>query len=502
MEHYQRTQNLSESAREAGVDRKTARDYVRGKRKPGEARAHTWRTRPDPFEEVGEEVASMLESEPALRATSIFEELCRRYPGRFAEGQLRTLQRRVGEWKREHGRERRVEIYFAQEHEPGRLLQLDWFHPKSFEVSIAGEPFRHLLGHAVLTYSNWESVTVCRSESFPALKSMLQDALWKLGGVPRICQSDNSSTATHALTRKGKKRGLNTEYLSLVNHYGMRAETINVGAAHENGDVESSHGHLRAKIRDALALRGHADFPSLGEYRSWLDALTEGRNLCRTAKVGEEKAVLGRLPQSRLPEYREVPCRVNKYGMARIGKGSYSVPKELRDRELRARIYEHRLEVWEGDRCAMSCGHTGALRGGAYVDWRHLIVDLCRKPGAFARYRYREWFFPGEIWKRTYEHLEATYSEGRAGNDYVHLLAMNLEEGRERMEGLLQARLEGGEGLNLDLIRADLGQQQRSREICHQVGELRVDLGEYDRYLSEPIFGYEPALHGEEVCCG
>lgn len=60
----------------------------------------TWRTRKDPFEAVWPEILLWLQQDPDATVKSLMERLQRAYPGRFAEGQLRTLQRRIREWRR------------------------------------------------------------------------------------------------------------------------------------------------------------------------------------------------------------------------------------------------------------------------------------------------------------------------------------------------------------------------------------------------------------------
>jgi len=244
MKEYQNTDSISASAMKTGIDRKTAAKYIHAGEGPWEReRPRPWRTRKDPFDEVWPEVRGWLENNPKLEATTAFEDLQRRYPGVFEEGQLRSLQRRFRQWKMANGHQRKP-VFFEQEHEPARLLELDWFHPRDFEVTINGENYRHLICHCSLTYSNWEWAVPCRSESFASLKSCLQAAVWELGGVPQICQVDNSSTATHQLAKGSSKRGFNERFIGLLSHYGMSAKTIQVGAANENGDIESAHSHL------------------------------------------------------------------------------------------------------------------------------------------------------------------------------------------------------------------------------------------------------------------
>lgn len=63
------------------------------------AKVHNWRTREDPFKDVWTDILLWLQSEPDRTAKSMFQRLKEKYPGKFIEGQLRTLQRRVAEWR-------------------------------------------------------------------------------------------------------------------------------------------------------------------------------------------------------------------------------------------------------------------------------------------------------------------------------------------------------------------------------------------------------------------
>ena len=80
---------------------------------------HFWRTRKDPFDNVWPGVEEKLKINPGLEAKTLFEDLQRRYPGRFGDGQLRTLQRRVQVWRALQGPPR--EVSFPQVHKPGEL---------------------------------------------------------------------------------------------------------------------------------------------------------------------------------------------------------------------------------------------------------------------------------------------------------------------------------------------------------------------------------------------
>jgi len=134
-------------------------------------------------------VEGWLERDVGLQAKTVFEEIQRCYPGRFSEGQLRTLQRRFRDWRALAGPSQ--EVFFPQIHRPGEQCQSDFTDMRRLAVTIGGEPFGHLVYHFVLTYSNWEAVSVCFSESFEALSEGVQAALWCLGGVPSEHRTDN-----------------------------------------------------------------------------------------------------------------------------------------------------------------------------------------------------------------------------------------------------------------------------------------------------------------------
>jgi hypothetical protein len=172
------------AALKAGMDPKTARKYRRLGKLPSEVKRmdRDWRTRTDPFAEVWEQIQQALQLNPGLEAKTIFADLQRRFPGRFANGQLRTLQRRCRQWRALEGSAK--EVFFAQVHYPGRLCASDFTRCTDLGVTINGLPFDHMIYHFVLTYSNWETGTICFSESLESLSEGLQNALWELGGTP------------------------------------------------------------------------------------------------------------------------------------------------------------------------------------------------------------------------------------------------------------------------------------------------------------------------------
>jgi transposase InsO family protein len=264
-------ETLSLAAAKAGMDEKTARKYREAGKLPSEmASERNWRTRVDPYAEMWEELRGKLEVNPGLQAKTLFEDLQRRHPGEFHEGQLRTLQRRVKTWRALEGRAK--EVFFEQRYEPGVLCQSDFTYMNALGVRVDGQAFDHLVYHFVLPYSNWEWGTVCFTESFESLSAGLQKALWKLGGVPTAHRTDRLSAAVH---QEIHPEVFTQRYQALVAHYGMEGRRIQANKPHENGDVEQRHHRLKQAMDQALMLRGSREFERRKEYEDFLGRLFE-----------------------------------------------------------------------------------------------------------------------------------------------------------------------------------------------------------------------------------
>jgi hypothetical protein len=170
------------------------------------------------------------------------------------------------------------EVFFSQKHVPGRLSQSDFTHMSSLEITIGRQSFPHLLYHFVLTYSNWETASICYSESFESLSNGLQNALWELGGVPVQHQTDRMSTAVNNMS---DEREFTVRYEALLRHYRVEGRKIQAGKANENGDVEQRHYRLKKALEQALLLRGSREFASVAQYETFLRALLAQLNAGR-----------------------------------------------------------------------------------------------------------------------------------------------------------------------------------------------------------------------------
>src|SRR5215470_8386518 len=466
------------AAAKAGLDPKTARKYRRLGKLPTEARRmdRDWRTRPDPFADVWPQVEELLRLNPGLEAKTLFTDLQRRFPGRFADGQLRTLQRHVKRWRGQHGPPK--EVFFAQVHHPGRLSASDFTHCTDLHVTLAGVPFDHLLYHFVLTYSNWETGTVCFSESYESLSEGLQNALWELGGVPLLHRTDRLTAAVPPGTTGA---AFNDRYQALLRHYGLQGQAIQAAQAHENGDVEQSHRQFKRALDQALLLRGSRDFASRPAYEAFLRQLFGQLNANRQGRLAEERPLLRPLPPRRLESCKRLRVRVDSGSTIHVEGNTYSVASRLIGERVEARLYAERVEVWYAQRLAETLPRLRG-RGKHRVEYRHVIDWLVRKPGAFADYRYRADLFPSSQFRLAYDTLHEQ-QPARAAKEYLGILHLAARRSEAAVAAALRRLLAEGKPLSMAAVSEEL-QRSDSGMSPAEVTVGKVDLASYDALLS------------------
>src|SRR6202008_1801071 len=294
-------------------------------------------------------------------------------------------------------------------------------------VSIAGVPLDHRLYHFRLAFSGWEHAEIeLGGESFVALAEGLQNALWALGRTPLQHRSDSLSAAFRNLdddTRQDQTR----RYEALCAHYRMEPTRNNRGLAHENGSIESPHGHLKRAIEDALLLRGSRDFHTLEAYRGFVDELVGRRNARNRKRLDLERPALQALPARRATAYEETIVTVTSTSGFTLKKVFYSVPSRLIGHRLRVRLYDDRLESFLGATPLITLRrgrpHSSGKHGHV-VDYRHVIHALRRKPLALLNLVYLEQRFPPPAYQRAFEALLAGASEKHACRPMVGLLAL------------------------------------------------------------------------------
>lgn len=450
MKEQQKSGVVRHAALKAGMHRETATRYLKAQtgpteqsqRRRDERKPRCYRTRADTLVKLWPEALSFLETTPELASepTALFEYLVANRVEQAQGARLRTFQDRMRQWRAQNGPPK--EVFFPQAQEPGKAVQYDWTCANELGVTIAGQPFKHLLGHTVYPFSNWEWAVPCQTESTLSLRVGLQAGLWRMGAVAREQWTDNSSTATHTIEHGKQAREFNPAYLAFAKHLGMEPRTINIGCPHEQGDVEAANRHLKRRIKNHLLLRGSSDFEREAGYWQFLAEICAAANRVRVVKVEEERRHLRPLPAMRYPESEQIGVNVSSASTVRVKKNTYSVPAKLIGLKLEAHVSESDVrftheghEVWQCPR---------ALGQKPRIDYRHVITWLARKPGAFRSYLYREEMFPTIVFRQAYDRLLAN-DERTADRHYLRVLELAANHGETKIADLIGDCLRLGE---------------------------------------------------------
>ena len=472
--------NQEIAAAKAGMDPTTARRYRNLERLPSELKKERlWRTREDPFGEVWGAVQKQIEESPGLEAKTLFEWLQREHPGQFSDGQIRTLQRRIKLWRVTEGPAQ--EVYFGQVHVPGRLCASDFTHMTELGITLAGQTFEHLVYHFVLTYSNWETGTICYSESLESLSEGWQNAVWELGAVAAEHRTDSLSSAVNNMSNLEE---FNRRYEGVMRYYGVKPQHTNPASPNENGDCEQSHHRFKRAVEQALLLRGSRDFQSMAEYAQFLKDLFAQRNAGRRARLAEEIAVMRELPARRMESAKRERVKVDSGSLIHVERNSYSVNSRLLGAQVEARLYLDRVEVWYGQKKVEDLPRLRG-RGKHRIDYRHIIEWLVRKPGAFENYRYQEDLFPTSRFRMAYDALQES-TPLRASKEYLKILKLAAEIGEVQVDEALRELLAGAEdvAITVESMGEVLAQLETIAPVT-MVEVTLVDLASFDQLCTE-----------------
>jgi len=450
------THSIAVAAAKSSISVATAYRIDSDNRLPSQKKLPRERRRPDPLVDIFDaEVVPILQSSPGIRSVALYDEMLRRHP-ELGMGIRRTLERRISAWRAMHGQDQ--EVIFRQIHEPGKLGQSDFTDMDSIGIRVAGVPLDHLLYHFRLVWSGLEHAhVILGGESFVALAEGLQNALWSAGGTPLNHRTDSLSAAFRNLD-KDAKQDLTQRYEQLCAHYQMTPTRNNKGIAHENGSIESSHGHLKSAVKDALLMRGSNDFEDLDAYRSFIDEIVSRRNALKGKRTDVERAHLQRLPQRRTTDFEEIVLRVSRTGGFTLRKVFYTVPSRLIGHMLRIRLFDDRLDLFVGGTPLMTLTRGRAQPSGKHsqiVDYRHVIHSLRRKPMALMGLVYRDQLFPRQAYRQTFELLIECMPEKQACKLVVELLALAHDRGCEaELADQLQLGLDAGSLPNMKHLSA------------------------------------------------
>jgi hypothetical protein len=478
---YRSKHSVPVAAAKAGFSPTTGYRIESDPRLPSAKKTRRGRRRPDPLDGIfEEEVVPMLKRAPGLRSIGIFRELCKRHP-ELPSGVRRTLERRIREWRALHGEDQ--EVIFRQVHEPGHMGLSDFTDASELGVTIAGKLFEYLLYHFRLAYSGFEHAEIVEGgESFAALTSGLQNALWSVGGAPHDHRTDSLSAAFKNL-KKATADDMTERYKALCAHYGMKPSRNNRGVAHENGAIEGSHGDLKRELEDALLLRGTRDFVDVASFAVFLDEVIGQRNARRTKEIAIERESLLPLPERRQLEGEDEIVYVTSSSGFMLREVFYSVPSRLIGHNLRARLFKEHIELFLGGTYLMELVRATAS-GNAdrhVVNYRHVIRSLCKKPGALPRLTYREQLFPRDAYRKLYHAAMEALPERDACRLTVELLSLAHERNVEaELAEAIQNELDVGLLPTLEDMRARFAPNPESMP---QINVVLGELCDYDNLI-------------------
>ena len=471
------------SAAIAEISVRSGQRIESGTHQPNRGQYQNRRTVPDPLEAVWDsELEPMLRKEPRLKPMTLFEYLQQQYPGEYPQV-LRTLQRRVQTWKVLHGPA--PEVMFELRHEPAMMGLSDFTELKGMEVTIAGNPFEHLIYHYRLAYSGWQYAQIIEGgESFVALSEGLQNALFASGGAPKQHRTDSLAAAYRNMGGR-RHKPLTRLYDELCEHYRLEPTRNNTGIAHENGSIESPHGHLKNRIKQAIYLRGSTDFGSVAQYQALIDTATEGLNRQCQAKYEAEKAYLQPLPKYRTPDYEILTVKVSCRSTIDVRCILYTVPSRLVGRRLELHLYHNRIIGYFGTQRVFELPRIRVVdpdkRRGRCIDYRHVIDGLHHKPRAFLYCTWQQDLLPNAQYKQLWQQFKAQFPLEDAARLIVEALSIAATEDKETaVAQYLSTELEAG---TLSLKRL---KQQFAFTASPGVAQLTVtqhDLSSYDQLI-------------------
>lgn len=473
------------SAAKSGMSERSGREIEKGRRADPHKQPRSWRTRTDPFETVWtKELEPMLRQSPSLSALTLLEYLQSTHDeDSFPDKLLRTLQRRVKNWCHQEGPA--CEVMFRQEHVPGHMGLSDFTELKEIKVTIQGKSLKHLLYHFRVIYSGWSYLKiVIGGESYTALAEGLQNALWCLGGSPKEHRTDSLSAAFKNLSSEDKD-DQTKQYHDFCNHYGMTPSRNNRGVSHENGGIESPHGHLKRRIKQAFLLRGSYDFNSLEAYQCWIEQLTNQHNRRNAKKVDVERLALQPLPTYKTADYTLLPAKVSSSSTIQVRTSLYTVPSRLIGTNLQVHLYHDSLSCYLGGTLVAKLNRVygkGRLRRAKNVDYHHVIDSLVKKPMAFFKSQLRNDLLPNAVYRKIWQDLTERLPARDASRLMVGLLHLAAIADCETALGeLVTQELLAGGTLSLPDLKKHWGIAQTSS--CPIVDVTQHTLESYNQLI-------------------
>ena len=426
--------NQASCGAKAGFSERTARSIDNGVHHTQHPRkVRLYKTRKSPLDEIWKnELKPMLHENPQLQPTTLFIHLERIYQNSdgsplYSESCLRTLQRKVSYWKATHGPNK--DIIVPQQHFPGVQSLSDFTNMNDFDIKISGRCFPHLLYHFRLVFSKWSYAKIIQGgESFQALSEGVQEALIQLGGSPKEHRTDSLSAA-YKNRHDETEEDLTERYENFCKFYNMVPTRNNKGVSHENGSVESSHGHLKNRIKQELLLRGNSEFKSVEDYEVWVQQIVLNSNRRNSKNFNLEKQSLQPLPIHKTMDYELISTKISSLSMMIIRNMTYSVPSRLAGHTITIHLHQKRIVGFLGGGKVLDINrkYSNQQSSRYVINYCHLIHALIKKPRAFRHCRYRDELLPNDIYRSIWQHLTNTMPYDVAPKVMLRLLKLSAD---------------------------------------------------------------------------
>jgi len=493
MKTRQNGQSQIKAAAGAGMSERTARRidaHEHNTQQPPSSRHYA--TRKDPLATVWKsELEPMLKQQPGLLPITLLEHLQDKYPGKYTQVH-RTLQRRIKQWHALNGAGQ--EVMFRQQQQPGQQGLVDFTVFKGLTILIAGEVLNFRLFHFRLAYSKWSYLHLVQGgESYTALTEGVAEAFERLGAVPNELRTDSLSAAFRNLTAD-QASDITTRYQAFCRHYGVMPTRNNRGRAHENGAVESPHGHLKRRIEQQLQM----DFPTvtnrcyafdqIEDFQRLINTVVARHNRRNETLLREELAVMQSLPMARGVDYTEDRVKVSSSSTINLRRVTYSVPSQLIGERLNVRVFDDRLECYLGSTLAVTLSrlHPSGHQRDRQIDYRHLISSLARKPMAFFHASLRDDILPSDTWRQLWQQSCQLLAPRQACYLMVGALELAATHDNESdVERSLRTLLKGEAEPSLLMLQKHLGLARSELPGAAIQRTQQHDLSSYDGLLEQ-----------------
>jgi transposase len=271
---------ISAIARHLGHDRKTIRDYLEGRRVPGERAS----SRIDPFEEFVEYARIRLADDPHLWATALFDEVVAlgyagSYPS-FTRGlRARSLRPHCEACAASKGRDHAI-----IDHPAGAETQWDWLELPDPPASWGWGAEAHLLVGSLSHSSRWRAV-LAEAEDQPHLVEALDGVVRRLGGCTKAWRFDRMSTVCHPATGR-----ITATFGPVAKFYGVTIKICPSRHGNRKGVVEKGNHSLAQRWWRTLA-----DETSPAQAQAGLDEFCSKVGDARRRRIDGVRTTVGEL---------------------------------------------------------------------------------------------------------------------------------------------------------------------------------------------------------------